>query len=145
MSLRRWFLLAAALGTALAGCGSDSTGANTSVVATWTLTKFEFTNDANAAQKSDIIALGGHGTITFNANLTWASAVTLPGGGSFNGGGTYTETATTLTIVTTGQSPSTSAFSKTVTNSTLTLTGGAATFDFGAGDVPAHINITATR
>jgi hypothetical protein len=145
MSLRRRFLVAAVLGTALAACGSDSTGANASVVSTWTLTKFEFTNDANAAQKTDIIGLGGHGTITFNANLTWAIAVTLPGGGSFNGAGTYTETATTLTIVTSGQSPSTSVFTKTVTSTTLTLTGGAATFDFGAGDVPAHINVTATR
>lgn len=147
MSLRKRLFLTAVLGTALTACGSDSTGANASLVGTWTLTKFEFTNIADATQHTDIIALGGHGAIVFNANLTWSVAVTLPGagGGSFNGSGTYTETATTLTIVTNDQPPETSVFSKTLTSSSLTLTGGTGNFDFGAGDVPSHISITATR
>ena len=146
MSLRRRLLLAAVLSTALTACGSDSTGANASIVGTWTLTKFEFTNIANAAQHTDIIALGGHGSIVFNSNLTWSVAVTLPGNaGNFNGTGTYTETASTLTIVTNDQPPETTVFTKTLTSTTLTLTGGTGNFDFGAGDVPSHLSITATR
>ena len=146
MSLRRRLLLTAVVGTALAGCGGDSTGASVSVVGTWTLTKFEFTNIANAAQHTDVIAAGGVGSIVFNSNLTWSVAITLPGGGgNFNGGGTYTVTASSLSITTNETPPETSVFAKTVTSHTLSLTGGTATFDFGAGEVPAHITVTATK
>ena len=139
-------LFATALAAGLAACGGDSTGnSNVSLLGTWTLTKFEFVNASNSAIKSDLIALGGSGTITFNANASWSVSLTVPSQGAFTSSGTYTETATTLTIVTNEVPPETSVFTKGLSAHILTLTGGSATFNFGAGEVPATLNVIATK
>ncbi len=147
MSRAKALLLALALGGALAACtNSDSTGANPNVVGAWTITKFEFTSIANPSTKTDLKALGGSGTITFNSNGTWSVALTVPGQGSLNSNGTYTEGASSLTIVVTSDNPpETVTFGLAVSGGTLSLSGGTTTFNFGTGDVPAHITITATK
>jgi hypothetical protein len=147
MSRIRSAVFAAVLGGVVAACSSDSTGNGLpNVVGAWTITKFEFTSIANPATKTDLKAAGGTGTITFNSNSTWAVAFTLPGQGVFNSNGTYTETAATLTItVTSDTPPEIITFDMVVSGSTLSLTGGTADFDFGTGDVPAHLTIIATK
>ena len=146
MSPRKRALLATALAAGLASCGGDSTdNNNVSLLGTWTLTKFEFVNASNSTIKTDLIALGGSGTITFNANASWSSSLTVPGQGTLSASGTYTETATSLTIVTNDVPPETSVFAKGLSAHILTLTGGSTTFNFGTGDVPATLNVIATK
>ena len=149
MARRTNVLLAAALaaGGILGACGSDTTGSGLpNLVGVWTITKFEFVRVANPSTKVDLIALGGSGHVTFNSNGTWATTLTFPGLAPLTSSGTYTETATSLTLVDTSQSPSeTSTFAMTVSGNVRTATGGTATFDFGSGDEAATLNVTATK
>jgi hypothetical protein len=145
MSRAKGLLLAVALGGGLAACSGDSTGSNPNIVGVWTLTKFEFTSIASSTTKVDLIAAGAHGTVTFNSNGTWSTAVTL-GAQNNNSSGTYTEGASSLTLVVTSDTPpETVTFDLVVSGNTLSLTGGTTTFDFGTGEVPAHLSITATK
>ena len=146
MQPSRAMTLAAVCTGVLAGCGSDSTGIESDIVGTWHATRFEFVNNANPANTVEAIALGASVTIIFNANHTFSLTLTLPGQPPEVSTGTYVVTATTLTITVTSETPvQTLNFTMSLSGNTLTLTGGATTFDFGTGEVAATINVTATR
>jgi hypothetical protein len=61
------------LGAVALGCG-DSTGSTevtlADLVGTWTADQFEFTNQANTAQRFDVVANGGSFEVTVAANGT---------------------------------------------------------------------------
>ncbi|MGH7583971.1 MAG: hypothetical protein ACREL5_12165, partial [Gemmatimonadales bacterium] len=97
-------LLGTALVVALAGCSnstSDNTGGNNppDLTGTWTVTKYEFVSVANPTTKVDVIATGYTGSVVLSdAAKTWS--VTIYSGSDIviQQGGTYTETANTITF-----------------------------------------------
>ena len=146
MQPSRAMTLAVVLTGVLAGCGSDSTGVESDIVGTWHATRLEFVNNANPANTVEAIALGATVTMIFNATHTFSLTLTLPGQPAEVSSGTYVVTATTLTITVTSENPvQTLNFAMSLSGNTLTLTGGTTTFNFGTGEVPATLNVTATR
>jgi Lipocalin-like domain len=140
----------AGLVLAAAACG-DSGPSMDSFVGTWNATKAEFVSEADATVNADIIALGATFQITFNADSTWRAILTfsalVPAGGQVapdTSSGTWTSSIDVLTLVTTGQSGNTQ-FNFVLSGNTLTLTGGHMTWDFGTGDEPAILNVTAVK
>ena len=140
-------MLLALATAAVAGCSSDSTGLSIpDIVGTWHATKFEFVATANSSTKTDVIALGGVATVVLRADATFTITLTAPGQQPIVSSGSYSETATTLTIIITSETPTqTVTFTMDVSGSTMSLTGGVATFDFGSGDVPAFVNLTLVK
>ena len=147
MSNARSTLLIGALCGLAAACGGDSTGPNPpNIVGTWNATKLEFVSIANPATKTDVIAEGATASLTLTSTQTFTLTSTVPGQGAEVSTGTYVETASSLAVTITNPPPTeTVTFDLVVSGVTMSLTGGTATFDFGAGEVPAHINITLTR
>ncbi|HEV8149419.1 MAG TPA: hypothetical protein VGP61_04475 [Gemmatimonadales bacterium] len=146
MRARPLVLVGVAVG-AVAACGGDSTGPSLpDIVGTWNATKLEFVSKANAATKADVVALGATVHLVIAANNTFTSTLTPPGQPPDVGNGTYVETATTLTVTTTSDTPpEILVFSMVLSGTTLTLTGASSTFDFGSGPVPVFVNLTLTK
>ena len=122
--------LAAALA---AGCGSDTIGPNelqlSDLVGTWTVTKVEYTSDANRNTKRDLIAdLGATGTITVSANGTYTYTLTAPGPITQTTTGTFTVQNGNVIDSPTGQTAHTTVVSRT--GDTVTITDESVTFDF---------------
>jgi hypothetical protein len=132
---------------AASGCGGDSTGTDVpDIVGSWNVTRFEFVSKANAATKADLTTLGATANLVFAANKTFTLTANVPGQGVDVSTGTYVVTATTLTVTNTSETPpETLVFSMVLSGNTLTLTNGSSTFDFGAGDVPAWVNLTLVK
>ena len=133
------------LGSAAAACKDDTTGTSIpNIVGTWHATSAVVTNVATPAVSVNLIALGATLQITFTSSLNYTSTINLPGQPAEVSSGTYVETATQLTLHDTQASTNpTVTFSLAMSGGTLSLTGGSPfTFDFGAGDVAARLDVT---
>ena len=132
------------IGSAAAACKDDTTGTSIpDIVGSWHATTAVVTNVATPAVSVNLIALGATLQITFTASLNYTSTINLPGQQAEVSTGTYVETATQLALHD-GQNPSNVVtFSLASSGGTLTLSGGTPfTFDFGAGEVPARLDVT---
>jgi hypothetical protein len=140
-------MLLALATAAAAGCSSDSTGLSLpDIVGTWHATKFEFVAQSSPSTKTDLVTLGGPATVVLRTDNTFTITLNAPGQQPIVSNGSWTETATTLTIIITSETPAqTVTFTLDVSGSTMSLTGGVATFNFGAGDVPAFLNVTLVK
>jgi hypothetical protein len=127
----------------LAAC-SDSGPSMDSFVGTWNATKAEFVSEADPTVKQEVIALGASFKITFNADSTWRAIMTAPLMAPDTSSGTWSASIDVLTLVTTGASGETQ-FAYVLSGNTVTLTGGHVEWDFGNGDEPALLNVTATK
>jgi hypothetical protein len=97
----------------------------------------------NAASTIDIVAIGAVLQVTFNANLTFVTTATFPGEAPEVTTGTYTVTATKLTITNDQNSGGeVMVFDVALNSGTLLLTNGAIDFDFGAGEVASKLDLT---
>lgn len=113
-------------------------------VGTWNATKMEFTRVANPTQKVDIIALGVTFRMTFFADSTWRAILTAPLTQPDTTSGTWTASLDVLTLQQTGQSGE-QQFDFVLSGNTVTLTGASVDWDFGTGNEPATLSITATK
>lgn len=141
----RKIMLVGVFSSGVLGCGSDNIiGPQIpDVVGNWHATKAQVTSVANAASTIDIVAAGGTISVVFNANHTFATTATFPGDVPETSTGTYTETATKLTLTNDVNSGGdVIVFDVALNNGTLSLTGGTIGFDFGAGDVASKIDLT---
>jgi hypothetical protein len=141
----RKVMLIGGLSSAVLGCGSDdSTGPQAQdVVGTWHATKVQVTSVANGANTIDIVAAGGTLQVVLNANHTFSSTVTFPGEAPETSTGTYTQTATTLSLINDQNSGGdVIVFDVALSNGTLLLTNGTITFDFGSGEVASKLDLT---
>jgi VCBS repeat-containing protein len=116
-----------------AGCGSDTIGPSdlqlSDLVGTWTVTKIEYTSDANRNTKRDLIAdNGATGTITVSANGTYTYTLTAPGPITQTTTGTFTVQNGNVIDSPTGQTPHTTVVSRT--GDTVTIVDESVTFDF---------------
>jgi hypothetical protein len=127
-----------------AACGDSGAPPTDQFVGTWNATKMEFTRVADPTVKQDIIALGAAFQITFAADGTWESVLTVPAEQPDTSGGTWTASLDVLTIVTTGQSGE-MMFAFVLSGNTVTLTGANTDWDFGSGGEAATLSITATK
>jgi len=148
MRFVRKLVLVGVVGGLGAGCSGDSTGTSLpDLVGTWHATTAVVTSVANPGTSVNLIALGATLQITFNANLSYTSTITVPGEAPEVSNGTYVETANQLTLHDNSSSGSdTIVFGLGLSGGTLSLTGGTPfTFNFGAGEVPARLDVTAVH
>jgi len=143
----RKVMLIGGLSSAVLGCGSDdSTGPQLQdVVGTWHATKAQVTSlvEAPFVATIDIVASGGTLQVVLNANHTYSSTVTFPGEAPETSSGTYTQTATTLSLINDQNSGGdVIVFDVALSNGTLLLTNGIITFDFGSGEVASKLDLT---
>jgi VCBS repeat-containing protein len=135
--------LAAALA---AGCGSDTIGPAdlqlSDLVGTWTITKIEYTSDANRGTKRDLISdNGATGTITVNANGTYTYTLTAPGPITQTTTGTFTVQNGVVLDNPTGQAQHTTVVSRS--GDTVTITDESVNFDFDNNpDTPNAADVT---
>ena len=131
--------------SAVVGCGSESVTGNQipDVVGTWHATKAQVTSVANAANTVDLVAIGSTIQVVLNANHTFVTTATFPGEAPDVSTGTYTVTATKLTLTNDQASGGdVEVFDVALNNGTLLLTNGAINFDFGAGEVASKLDVT---
>lgn len=136
-------LIAAGLVLGAAAC-SDTSAPMDSFVGTWNATKMVFTSVADTATKLDVIALGATFRMTLAADSTWRAITTEPLATPDTTTGTWSAGVDVLTLEETGQSGNIQ-FQYVMSGNTVTLTGGSVDFDFGGGDEPATLSITATK
>ena len=142
MNPLRTILVAGTFGGTVLGC-SDSTGPELADIAgAWHATRIQVTNKANSAETMDLTLSGVTITINFNADLTYSTTFTAPGEAPDMSSGTYVQTATTLTLTESGVGGEVDSFTYTKTDANLTVSGGSINFDFGAGEVPARLDLT---
>jgi hypothetical protein len=130
-----------------AGCSKDSTSPSASVLhGNWVATKWEYTNQANTAQKVDLTSAaypGGAVTVTLyidNPATGSYKVVYAQGGATQTITGTYTVSGSNFVITETGaSSPESIPFVFSNSNNTLTMTSTSSSWDFGSGDVPATL------
>ena len=131
--LQRFPLVLPLVAALAAGCGSDTIGPNDltvdDLVGTWTVTKLEYTSDANRGTSKDLIKdNGATGTITVNANGTYTYTLTAPGPISQTTTGTFTVQNGAVIDSPTGQAPHTTTVTRT--GDTITIVDESVTFDF---------------
>jgi hypothetical protein len=136
-------LIAAALVLGAAAC-SDTSAPMEDLVGTWNATAMVFTRVADTTEKVDVIALGATFRMTLAADSTWTAIQTVPLAVPDTATGTWTASLDVLTLEETGQSGN-MQFQYVMSGNTVTLTGGSVDFDFGFGDEPATLSITATK
>lgn len=127
------------------GCGDESiTGSQLPDVAgTWHATQAQVTSVPNPATTMNLITAGLTLQVVFGANLTYVSTTTFPGESPEVSTGTYTVTATKLTLSPVQNSGGDVwAFDLAISNGALVLTGATIQFDFGAGDVASKLDLT---
>ena len=128
----------------LVACSDSAAPATDDLVGTWNATAAEFVREADPSESVEIIAQGGSFRITLGANGTWSAIVTAPQITPDTSGGTWTASTDVLTLITTGQAGETQ-FDYVLSGTTITLTDGHVTWDYGNGDEAARLNITATK
>jgi len=141
----RKLIQAGMLCSAVLGCGDESvTGTQVpDVVGTWHATKGQVTSVANPANTVDMVALGATLQVVLNANHTFATTITFPGEAPETSTGTYTVTATKLTITNDQASGGdVIVFDVALNGGTLLLTNGTVDWDFGAGEVASKLDLT---
>jgi hypothetical protein len=137
-------LVIAGLVVGAAACSDSNAPATDEFVGTWNATSMVFTRVADTTQKMDVIALGATFRITFAADSTWQSIQTAPLTQPDTSTGTWAASIDVLTLTQTGQSGNI-MFNFVLSGNTVTLTGGNVDWDFGTGDEPAKLSITATK
>jgi lipocalin-like protein len=144
MSRFRTCMLTGILAAVVVGCGSDNSGPNLpNLVGSWHATRIQVTNKANAAQTADLILLGATIQLVLKADHTFTATFVAPGEPPNPSNGTYTQTATTLTLTDDAASGGTvNVFTYTLSGGTLTVSGGEIDFDFGSGDVASKLDVT---
>ena len=147
MRLKHTLYLVPAVAALAAGCGSDTIGPNdlqlSDLVGTWTVTKIEYTSDANRGTKKDLIAdNGATGTITVSANGTYTYTLTAPGPITQTTTGTFTVQNGSVIDTPTGQAQHTTVVTRT--GDTVTITDESVTFDFdnNASTPPTAADVT---
>ncbi len=133
MDWKRSGVAVLAVAASVAACG-DSTGVGNvpevvDLAGTWNATVVEFTNQANASEKIDLIAEGATIVLTIMANGDYALTVDEPMEAPSVEVGTITIDGNTLTLSGTGES-SADAFTFNLSGNTLTLTTDDDEFDF---------------
>jgi hypothetical protein len=137
-------LVLAGLALGAAACSDNSAPPLDTFVGTWNATKMEFTRVANPTDKIDIIALGATFRITFAADSTWQAIMTVPETAPDTTAGTWTASIDVLTLAETGVSGN-MQFTYVLSGNTISLSGANVNFDFGSGDEPATLSLTATK
>ena len=127
-----------------AACGDSGGPSADRFVGTWNATKMEFIRVADTTEQVDVIALGATFQITFHADSTWQSILTVPQAQPDTVDGTWTASLDLLSLTQTGQAGNLE-FNFVLSGNTVTLTGGDVDWDFGTGDEPAKLSITATK
>jgi len=131
--------------SAVLGCGSESITGNQipDVAGNWHASRAQVTSVANSANTIELIAFGATIQVVFSANHTFVTTATFPGEAPDVSTGTYTVTATKLTLTNDQASGGDiQVFDVALNNGTLLLTNGTINFDFGAGDVASKLSIT---
>ena len=142
-SVRKLLLVGGCAGAVL-GCGDSGTGPTTvNLVGTWHASSLRVTSVAHPASTLDLLALGVTVQIVFTSNHTFTSTFTAPGEAPDISTGTYTQTATSLTL-TNDQSSGGDVLVFTLTSSAgaLLLSGGPLDFDFGTGEEASKLDVT---
>jgi hypothetical protein len=145
MTRLKRLVFAAAMVGMMGGCSSSTATTVTlppNVAGSWNITRFQFVSVAAPGTSVDQITGGATATLTMTA-----TAYTISSGGNNVLVGTYTETATTLVVHGTdaGGNAETLNFAFGLNGSTITMTGATTNHDFGSGQVPSYLNITATK
>lgn len=110
-------------------CG-DATGISPDQLAgTWTATSFVFTNQTNATESVDMIALGASFALTIRADGTFTTTLVEPDGTGDVDSGTVDVTESILTIADSGQGSPT-AYNAVRRGDDMTLTTSDEDFDF---------------
>jgi lipocalin-like protein len=137
-------MLVGVFSSAVLGCGSDSTGSETvNLVGTWHATHAQATSIAHPATTLNLIAAGVTLQVVFTANHTFTSTSTFPGNAPEISTGTYTQTATKLTLTNDQNSGGdVVVFDLALNAGTLSLTGANIGFDFGAGEEASRLDLT---
>ena len=131
---------------AVAACG-DSTGVGdvaevVDLAGTWNATVVEFTNQANTAEKIDLVAEGATLVLTILANGDYTLTIDEPMEAQAVEHGTLAISGNTLTLSETGQG-SADDFTLNLSGNTLTLTTDDDAFDFDddGTDEPASVRL----
>jgi hypothetical protein len=139
---------------AVSSCGgSDSTGPAANLLhGNWVATKWQYTNNANAAQTVNITSAsypGGAVTVTLFVDSPTTGSykiVYAQAGATQTITGTYTVSGNIFTVTETGASSSDAVqFAFSNGNNTLTMTDANSDWDFGSGTVPATLSMTLNR
>ena len=120
----------------VSGCGGDGNGPNQDqFVGTWNATSVVYTNQANTAQKVDLVAEGATVVVVLAASGNYIITATLPGEAPDVTTGTWSASADVLTLHETGVAFSLQ-FDWNLAGSTLTISGADSEFDFNGDGVP---------
>jgi hypothetical protein len=131
------------LGVLLGGC-SDSTddSGSTNIAGTWNATALSVTNASDPSESEDLIAAGVTLKLVLQANHSYLTIISFPGGPPDSSGGTYAQTASNLVLTDSSSSAEVTTLGLAVTGSTMVLSDGNINFDFGMGEVPALLDAT---
>jgi len=132
-TIMTWLALAA---TGL-GCASDpvESPSNENFARTWYLTKCEYRNQANTTEKVDLVADGWVVVLYVNDNGMFRYSATPAGGSEQFVDGSWSVSGSTLTLTPNGAGYSWQ-FTAQVRESSMTLKGGHAEYDFNNDGVP---------
>jgi hypothetical protein len=135
---------------ALAGflaCGDGGTAPNPDELAgTWDGTKVEFINEANPAQRVDVIAAGGSYVLVLQSAGSYQGTLTVPGEAPMVATGTWSASADIFTMNETGTSGD-MQFDYSRSGATLTLSGANTDWDFNDDgvDEPAKVTVVLVK
>lgn len=144
----RRLALAGAVASIAVACGDNGTGpAAPGVVGTWHATTVEFVSVADSTRTTELVSQGLTFSLVFLANLTFQNTTTNPGQSPVASSGTYSETATTLSLTQITPPPIvTVTFVRTLSGNALTLARGQVPYQFGSGAVePAYVTFQLVR
>ena len=139
--MRHTTIAMAGLVLAMAGAGCGGGGdkieapSTQTFARTWHLTKCEYVNVANTSQKVDLIASGWVIDLIVSDNMTYLFSATPPGGTVHTSGGTWSVSGSMVNFTPDGSSYSWQ-FTAQVTETTMTLSGADAEYDFNNDGTP---------
>ncbi len=127
----------------LGGCDNGTSSQAGDLYGLWAGVEYEYVSDSDPGTTEDLIAdLGGTFSLTLNSAGTYLWQLSAPGA-TDSGSGTYRIQGDQLTLTPSAGSPTTYRF--TFDEVFLTLYDNDASYDFGAGSVPANLRILLDR
>ncbi len=130
----------------LGACGGDGTGpsGSSTIVGTWNATAIVAAPVSNPSATENLYAEGFRLKFVFASNKSYTIVSSFPGEAPDTSDGTYVQAGSSLTLTSAGDNEVT-PIDLTVNGNTATLVVSGVTFDFGAGEVPARMTVTARR
>jgi hypothetical protein len=125
----------------LLACGG-TTADTSEFVGIWHATSREFINLANPTQKVEVIAAGWTYDLTLLSCGSYSEVSTPSGGSAVSRSGVWDASVDVFTLSWGGEYSGEAQFDYSLTNGTLTMSGGSGTYDFDGDGTPDEATVT---